>query len=234
MSETVANGANFTTNKPTDANSAVFTDPPLSDIQVNFRDGGSGETSATSITYDDTTGTKTTTPATGVDHVADGFGRKGSENRYLHDRHRPVSHSRATGLIAGPGHEPRGPRLPAGGLSVPSPFGGLGSEVSINAWGEPEPAEARNGLVGRSSHVMRGASTQDSGHEPQQDVLGPFVGSDSRPEKGGRPFAGLVLIVFVGIETENPLGAEMPDDEARGTAPDVIVGDADQVRELLS
>ena len=28
----------------------TFTDPPLADIQVNFRDGGSGETSATSIT----------------------------------------------------------------------------------------------------------------------------------------------------------------------------------------
>ena len=41
--------------------------PPLADIQVNFRDGGSGETSATSITCANTGTTGTTTPATGWD-----------------------------------------------------------------------------------------------------------------------------------------------------------------------
>jgi len=44
---TAVTGTNCTDNQPTDANSAVFTNPPLADIQVNFRDGGSGETSAT-------------------------------------------------------------------------------------------------------------------------------------------------------------------------------------------
>jgi hypothetical protein len=43
-----------------------FTDTPLSDIQVNFRDGGSGETSAV-ITCDNTTGTGSNTAATGWD-----------------------------------------------------------------------------------------------------------------------------------------------------------------------
>jgi hypothetical protein len=55
---------NCTTNKPSNANSAVFTNPPLSDIQVNFRDGGSGETTGV-IACDNTTGTTSTTPATG-------------------------------------------------------------------------------------------------------------------------------------------------------------------------
>jgi hypothetical protein len=45
---------------------ATFTNAPLADIQVNVRDGGSGETSATSITCDDT-GTETTTPPNGWD-----------------------------------------------------------------------------------------------------------------------------------------------------------------------
>jgi hypothetical protein len=43
-----------------------FTDTPLADIQVNFRDGGSGETSAT-ITCDNSTGTGDNTAATGWD-----------------------------------------------------------------------------------------------------------------------------------------------------------------------
>ncbi|HEY3214756.1 MAG TPA: SpaA isopeptide-forming pilin-related protein [Actinomycetota bacterium] len=43
----VVTGTDCTDNQPLDANSAVFTNPPLADIQVNFRDGGSGETSAT-------------------------------------------------------------------------------------------------------------------------------------------------------------------------------------------
>jgi hypothetical protein len=46
---------------------ATFTNPPLSNIQVNFKDGGSGETSATSITCDNTTGTGSDTAATGWD-----------------------------------------------------------------------------------------------------------------------------------------------------------------------
>jgi Prealbumin-like fold domain len=43
-----------------------FTDTPTSDIQVNFRDGGSGETSGT-ITCDNTTGAGSDTPASGWD-----------------------------------------------------------------------------------------------------------------------------------------------------------------------
>jgi uncharacterized surface anchored protein len=42
------------------------TDTPLSDIQVNFRDGGSGATSAV-ITCDNTTGTGSDTAAPGWD-----------------------------------------------------------------------------------------------------------------------------------------------------------------------
>jgi hypothetical protein len=63
---TVVNGTNCTDNLPGAGATATFTNPPLSDIQVNFRDGGSGETSAT-ITCDNTTGTSDTTPATGWD-----------------------------------------------------------------------------------------------------------------------------------------------------------------------
>lgn len=43
-----------------------FTDTPTADIQVNFRDGGSDETSGT-IDCDNTTGTSDTTPASGWD-----------------------------------------------------------------------------------------------------------------------------------------------------------------------
>ena len=59
-------GTNCTTNPPSGTGVATFLDPPLSDIQVNFRDGGSGETSAT-ITCDNTTGTGDNTAATGWD-----------------------------------------------------------------------------------------------------------------------------------------------------------------------
>jgi uncharacterized repeat protein (TIGR01451 family) len=59
-------GTNCTTNLPTGTGVVAFTNPPLSDIQVNFRDGGSGETSAT-ISCDNTTGSTSTTPATGWD-----------------------------------------------------------------------------------------------------------------------------------------------------------------------
>jgi hypothetical protein len=63
---TVVTGTNCTDNPPTGSAVVTFTDPPLSDIQVNFRDGGSGETSAT-ITCDNTTGTGNNDPATGWD-----------------------------------------------------------------------------------------------------------------------------------------------------------------------
>jgi hypothetical protein len=63
---TVVSGTNCTSNPPTGSAVVTFTDPPLSDIQVNFRDGGSGETSAT-ITCDNTTGTGSDTPTTGWD-----------------------------------------------------------------------------------------------------------------------------------------------------------------------
>jgi hypothetical protein len=67
VTATVVVGTNCTDNPPTDSAVVTFTDPPLSDIQVNFRDGGSGETSATSITCDNTTGTDDNTPASGWD-----------------------------------------------------------------------------------------------------------------------------------------------------------------------
>lgn len=66
QSVTVVNGTNCTTNPPGAGATATFTNPPLSDIQVNFRDGGSGETSAV-ITCDNTTGTGSNTPAAGWD-----------------------------------------------------------------------------------------------------------------------------------------------------------------------
>jgi hypothetical protein len=63
---TVVTGTNCTDNPPTGAAVVTFADPPLSDIQVNFRDGGSGETSAT-ILCNNTTGTGDNTPANGWD-----------------------------------------------------------------------------------------------------------------------------------------------------------------------
>jgi hypothetical protein len=52
-----------------DGNEATFdaTDTPLSDIQVRFRDGGSGATSITSMTCDNSTGTSSTADTTGWD-----------------------------------------------------------------------------------------------------------------------------------------------------------------------
>ena len=64
---TVVAGTNCGATPPTGSAVVTFTDPPLADIQVNFRDGGSGETSATSITCDNTGTTADTTPATGWD-----------------------------------------------------------------------------------------------------------------------------------------------------------------------
>ena len=69
---TVTSGTNCSTNKPTTLSTglATFSDPPLSDIQVNFKDDGSGETNGTgtSISCDNgTNGTTSTTAATGWD-----------------------------------------------------------------------------------------------------------------------------------------------------------------------
>jgi uncharacterized repeat protein (TIGR01451 family) len=63
---TVVSGTNCTDNLPGAGATATFTNPPLSDIQVNFRDGGSGETSAV-ISCDNTDGTGSNTAATGWD-----------------------------------------------------------------------------------------------------------------------------------------------------------------------
>jgi hypothetical protein len=67
LTVTVAVGTNCTDNEPTGTGVVTFTNPPLADIQVNFRDGGSGETSATSITCDNTGTTADVTPADGWD-----------------------------------------------------------------------------------------------------------------------------------------------------------------------
>jgi len=63
---TVVNGTDCGDNPPGAGATATFSNPPLSDIQVNFRDGGSGETSAV-ISCDEATGTEDTTPASGWD-----------------------------------------------------------------------------------------------------------------------------------------------------------------------
>jgi hypothetical protein len=67
VTATVVVGTNCSDNQPSDEDSATFTNAPLADIQVNFRDGGSGETSATSIVCDNTGTTADTTPASGWD-----------------------------------------------------------------------------------------------------------------------------------------------------------------------
>jgi hypothetical protein len=63
---TVVAGTDCGTNLPGAGATATFTNPPLSDIQVNFRDGGSGETSAV-IDCGDDQGTVDTTAASGWD-----------------------------------------------------------------------------------------------------------------------------------------------------------------------
>jgi uncharacterized repeat protein (TIGR01451 family) len=73
VSAVATQGTNCSSNEPTGTGIATFTNPPLSDIQVNFRDGGSGETSAT-ISCDNTTGTSSTTPATGWDTTETNIG----------------------------------------------------------------------------------------------------------------------------------------------------------------
>jgi len=70
LTATVVVGTNCTDNQPSDENSVTFTNAPLADIQVNFRDGGSGETSATSIDCDNDPATPDPvdgTPAPGWD-----------------------------------------------------------------------------------------------------------------------------------------------------------------------
>jgi uncharacterized repeat protein (TIGR01451 family) len=66
-SAVAAQGTNCTDNLPTGTGVVTFTNAPLYDLQVNFRDGGSGETSATSISCTTTDGAGDLTPATGWD-----------------------------------------------------------------------------------------------------------------------------------------------------------------------
>ena len=67
LTATVVAETNGTDNQPTGTGVVTFTNAPLADIQVNFRDGGSGETSATSIECTNTGTTANTDPATGWD-----------------------------------------------------------------------------------------------------------------------------------------------------------------------
>jgi hypothetical protein len=95
---TVAAGTNCTTNLPTGAGVVTFTNPPLADIQVNFRDGGSGETSATSIICTNTGTTGNTTPGHRLGPVGDAHGhrdRSVAANRHLHDRDRSLDRERS-------------------------------------------------------------------------------------------------------------------------------------------
>jgi hypothetical protein len=61
----VVTGTNCTDNQPTGAAVVTFINAPLADIQVNFRDGGSGETSLTWMSCDNTGTTPSLTTATG-------------------------------------------------------------------------------------------------------------------------------------------------------------------------
>jgi uncharacterized repeat protein (TIGR01451 family) len=67
QSVTVANGTNCTSSLPGAAATATFTNPPLADIQVRFRDGGSGDTALGSagITCNNATGTPDDNNTTG-------------------------------------------------------------------------------------------------------------------------------------------------------------------------
>ncbi len=67
LTATVVAGTNCSDNQPTGTGVVTFVNAPLADIQVNFRDGGSGETSVTSIECTNTGTTPSTTPATGWD-----------------------------------------------------------------------------------------------------------------------------------------------------------------------
>ena len=64
---TVADNTDCGLNPPASTGVATFTNPPLSDIQVRFRDQGSGETSIDSMTCDNTTGTSSTADTAGWD-----------------------------------------------------------------------------------------------------------------------------------------------------------------------
>jgi len=67
LTATVATGTNCTDNQPTGTGVVTFTNAPLADIQVNVRDGGSGETSLTSMSCENTGTTADDTTATGWD-----------------------------------------------------------------------------------------------------------------------------------------------------------------------
>jgi hypothetical protein len=68
---TVATGTNCTDNQPTGTAVATFVNAPLADLQVNFRDGGSGETSLVGdISCTNTGVTADATTATGWDDSA--------------------------------------------------------------------------------------------------------------------------------------------------------------------
>jgi hypothetical protein len=61
-------GTNCTDNLPSGTGVVTFTDPPLADIQVRFRDGGSGETSLDApLSCDNATGTPSNADTTGWD-----------------------------------------------------------------------------------------------------------------------------------------------------------------------
>ena len=77
QSVTVANGTNCDDSLPAASATATFHNPPLSDIHVSFRDGGSGETSAT-ISCDNTTGTQDTTTENNWDTTDTETGIEGS------------------------------------------------------------------------------------------------------------------------------------------------------------
>jgi hypothetical protein len=67
---TVVGNTDCGDNPPGEGATATFTNPPLADIQVRFRDGGSGETQLTpneTIECDNPTGTDDTTDTTGWD-----------------------------------------------------------------------------------------------------------------------------------------------------------------------
>jgi Prealbumin-like fold domain len=70
----VANGTNCTDNQPTGTGVVTFTNAPLYDLQVNFRDGGSGETSAVITCSADPA--DSTAPASGWDTSSTYSGRK--------------------------------------------------------------------------------------------------------------------------------------------------------------
>jgi hypothetical protein len=59
-------GTNCDSNLPSGSGVVTFTNPPLADIQVNFRDGGSGETSLSEpLACDNPSGSSSTVPAAG-------------------------------------------------------------------------------------------------------------------------------------------------------------------------